>query len=411
MPKKILFIAYNFPPCGGPGVQRSLKHVKYLCKEKYKPIVLTTHENSYPVIDYSLIKDIPKDILIYRAKTLDVNKFRIYFSKVGLGKLHGFLNTLLALPDTAIFWSYFSRKIVKKIILEHNPDIIYTTSGPYSAHLLGLWIKKKYNKPWIADFRDPWSLNQFVKYLPLYRKFNSYLEQKVLINADKIVCVSELDSVNFTNLAITKNIIEVIHNGFDKDDFSNFGDIIVNKGNTFTILYTGNFSSTRKPTKFIEAIRYLYNENLIESKRIKLLFAGSNLERFLTNDNFITNLGYVEHSKLETLRKTSNLLLLLQDTSIKTIGDYSGKIFEYIASGIPILAITNPNSVVVNLINSTNTGFTVEDDIKMIANRILKIYNDYINNTSSFQPNWTEINKYSRQESTNKLIKIINQLT
>lgn len=407
---KILFIAYNFPPCGGPGVQRSLKYVKYLSKSKYKIIIHTTYENSYPVLDNSLIKDIPNDILIYRAKTFDINKFRIYFSKIGLGKIHGFLNTLFAIPDTAVFWSFFSRKTVKKIILEHNPDIIYTTSGPYSAHLLGLWIKKKYNIPWIADFRDPWSLNQFVKYLPLYRKINRYLEQKVLTNADKIICVSELDSFNFSNLAKTKNNIEVIHNGFDKDDFNNFGDIIHNKNNIFTILYTGNFSSTRKPTNLIQAIRYLYNENLIENKSIKLVFAGSNLERFLTNDNFITNLGYVEHSKLETLRKTSNLLLLLQDSSIKTIGDYSGKIFEYIASGIPILAITNPNSVVVNLINTTNTGFTVEDDIISIAKCILNIYNDYNNNTSIFQPNWNEINKYSREESTNKLIKLINQL-
>lgn len=409
--KNVLFIAYNFPPCGGPGVQRSLKFIKYLTKSKHNPIIVTTFENSYPVIDKSLIKDIPENVLIYRAKTFDINKYRIHFSKIGLGKLHGFLNTLIAIPDTAIFWSFFSRSLISKIILDHKPDIIYTTSGPYSAHLLGLWIKKKYNLPWIADFRDPWSLNQFVKYLPFYRKINKYLEGKVLTNADKVVCVSEFDCFNFSNLAKTKNIIEVIHNGFDKDDFKNFGDIIHNKTDTFTILYTGNFSSTRKPTKFIDAIRYLYNEKLIECDSIKLLFAGSNLERFLTNDVFIKNLGYVEHKELETLRRTSNLLLLLQDSSIKTIGDYSGKIFEYIASGIPIVAITNPNSVVVNLIKITNTGFTVEDDINSIANCILNIYKDYKNNNNNFQPNWTEIDKYSREESTNKLIKIINKLT
>lgn len=409
--KKVLFIAYNFPPCGGPGVQRSLKYVKYLEGTNWQPIVFTTYEDSYPVLDFSLLKDIPEGTLIYRTKTYDINKYRLYFVKLGLGKFHALLNTLLALPDSAIFWALFSRYKIKRIIQEHEPDIIYTSSGPYSSHLLGLWIKIKYNIPWVADFRDAWSLNQFVKYLPLYRKFNSILEKKVLDNADSVVCVSEVDCRNFSILANNSDKVEVIHNGFDHDNFPNFGKIVNFKSDKFTILYTGNFSSTRKPDNFINAIRKLIDENKIDERLIEVIFAGSSLDRFLPDYPFIDNVGYIEHSNLENLRNKSHLLLLLQDSSISTIGDYSGKIFEYIASGIPILAITNPNSVVVNLVNSTKTGITVDSDVISISRIILKLYNNFINCDLDFAPNWDEVNRYSRAVSTKKLIDIFNRLT
>jgi len=408
--KKVLFIAYNFPPCGGPGVQRSLKYVKYLSKTNWDPIVFTTYENSYPVIDNSLLIDIPINTKIYRSKTFDINKYRPFFAKIGLGKIHGFLNTLIAIPDAAIFWSFLSRRKIKNIIKIYKPDLIYTTSGPYSAHLLGLWIKKKYKIKWVADFRDPWSLNQFVKYLPLYRKINQFLEKQVLNKADKIICVSEIDSINFSILSKNKSKVEIIHNGFDQDDFVDFGKNQNRVSNKLTILYTGNFSSTRKPNNIILAIRELIKDKKINQDSINLVFAGSNLERFLTDDPFITYLGYVEHSKLDALRKNANLLLLLQDSSINSIGDYSGKIFEYIASGIPIIAITNQKSVVVNLINSTNTGFVVVDEVNEIAKTIYNIFNKFQTKEFNLNPDWIEISKYSRAESTYKLVKIFNTL-
>ena len=403
---KVLFIAYNFPPCGGPGVQRSLKFVKYLTLNKWDPLVFTTNSINYPVIDKSLLDEVPKNIKIYRGKSLDISRLRPFFSKIKLSKIHGFLNTLIAFPDTALFWSIFSIKNIKSLISIEKPSIVYTTSGPYSSHLLGLWIKKKYDLPWIVDFRDLWSENRFVKYLPFYKKYNRYLEKKVLLAADHIICVSEIDLISFSKMALNSKPVTVIHNGFDPTD------LIINKKNKtkkFTILYTGNFSSTRKPTSFLKAVNELVEEKLIPEDKLDLVFAGSNLDRFLKKRKYIRYLGYVEHKKLNKLRDNADVLLLLQDSSVETIGDYSGKVFEYIASNIPILAITNLKSVVVNLINKSNTGVCVDENIEHIKSHVLKFFRKWENDDLVHKPNWDVINYYSRENSTKKLISIFNK--
>jgi len=76
------------------------------------------------------------------------------------------------------------------VIQAERPDIIYTTSGPYSNHLVGLWAQRRFHIPWLADFRDPWSQNLLTPYLPGYRILNRKLERKVLAATDRVVCVS-----------------------------------------------------------------------------------------------------------------------------------------------------------------------------------------------------------------------------
>lgn len=407
---KILFVAYNFPPCGGPGVQRSIKFIKYLFKKGHRPVVITTFEDAYAVKDMSLLTEIPEGLPVYRAKSIDVNRYRSKFAKFGLGKVHGLINTMMAIPDSAVFWSVYARSVVRKAVAKHQPDIVYTTSGPFSAHLLGLWIKKKYKLPWVADFRDPWSKNRFVRYLPGYRKLNAFLENKVLKQADHILSVSELDAVNFATLAPHGVQITVIHNGFDKDNFPNFGTSVQPSTDKFRITYTGNFSSTRKPDKIVVAVKQLIEENKIDGNAIELVFAGSDLDRFLPGESFIQKLGYVPHSQLSALREKANMMLLLQDTSPETNGDYSGKIFEYLASGKPILAISNPASVAVKLIRETNTGYTVIDSVEAIMNIIEECYLKWETGSFVLDPNWPVIMTYSREAATDKLIGVFNKL-
>ena len=142
---RILFIANQFPPIGGSGVQRSLKFVKYLSRLGNEVLVVSK-DASKDLKDDSLLKDVPENVKVIRLKAHDINNSGL-FKKV--------YAKFFALPDAEVFWYKFNKKEIEKIALEFNPDVIYTTSYPYSAHLFGLYLKEKFPKmKWIVDYRD-----------------------------------------------------------------------------------------------------------------------------------------------------------------------------------------------------------------------------------------------------------------
>ena len=154
-------IAYNFPPHGGVGVQRSLKFVKYLPTFGWRPLVIAGDADAGAVQDESLLQQISPTAYIKRVPGFSMRRFVERTRNAGLKPLGVAANILSSVPDGEIFWSFKARNAVDELIRSERPHIIYTTSAPYSSHLLGLWIKRRYGLPWMADFRDPWSEHIF----------------------------------------------------------------------------------------------------------------------------------------------------------------------------------------------------------------------------------------------------------
>lgn len=404
----VLFIAYNFPPCGGPSVQRSLKFVKYLPSLGWQPIVVATDARAYSIQDSSLEKDIPEHTPVYRPASWDINAWRPAFLKFKLGKLHATLNTLLALPDSAVFWVRAARSAVEAAIAAHHPPILYTTSGPYSAHLLGLWIKKRFGLPWVADFRDPWSQNRIIRYPPGYRRANRRMERQVLTTADHVVTVSHPIAKNLADLmGDTQTPVSVIPNGYDPDDVPHLAPTLTTK---FTISYTGKFTRLRHPAVLIEAVTSLVDSGRIPLDRIELIFAGSNLDAFVPSRPPFTKLGYLPHDQLAKVWQRSNMLLLIQDPSPENRGAYSAKLFEYLAANRPILAITSPTSVAAELIRQTESGAIASHTLEQVKQVLLEYYDACRQGRLSHSPNWDIIKRFSRPGLTTQLAAIFDQL-
>ena len=174
--KKVLFIAYNFPPHGGPGVQRSLKFVKYLREFGWEPIVIAGPKSGGVVQDKSMLCQIPDNTKIYYMGKFCFNKIIRIASQIKLRLPAMAISCMLSIPDPTIFWALRWKKQIISIAKKEGVDAIYTSSSPYSAHLLGLWIKKNTGLPWFADFRDPWSYNHHVPY-PVQYPFHAGLYQ------------------------------------------------------------------------------------------------------------------------------------------------------------------------------------------------------------------------------------------
>lgn len=438
--KNVLIVAYAFPPVGGSGVQRTLKFVKYLKEFGWNPIVITTENDYCPnEKDYTLLKEIPDD-----AKIINFNSELLYSEQLDRESLQEISNLIYGLvnndevmnnfineikrddavnrkkvfqPDMYIGWANEVLKNIEEQIDLKKIDMIYTTSSPYSDHLVGYYIKKKYNIPWIADYRDPWITYHYKsKLTKVEEDLEFFMEKSIIDTADRIIHVTSLATDDYIHIFKKDRIkIRTITNGYDENDFMDLRKYNVNK--KFVITYGGTLHNNQFPKSFINAINELVMENKINKDLLQVNFYGKFLNGIKEKINEIDKLGiincyeYVSHKEILEINLNSNMLFLPigREDEFKSV--YTGKIFEYMRLNVPILALSPKGSVVEEVIDKTKTGRNFQyDDINGIKDFILnsfelwksgKIYSEYRVN---------EIEKYERKALTEKLVEVFNEL-
>ena len=375
----ILIITYYFPPSGGSGVQRWLKFVKYLPQLGFEPIVLTVDEKyaSYPQIDASLVDDIPENVRVIKTKTKEVLRFYKKVSPSGelphtgfanerkpnlLQKISRFIRGNFFLPDPRKGWNKYAFKEASRLIEEEGIDTVITTSPPHSTQLIGLELKRRYpHIKWVADLRDPWTdiyYNKELYQTPYSRKKNAEYERSVLENADAIVTVSRECERNFCSK--TKNLlpISVIPNGYDPDDFKAVKPATdADKSKKFTISYVGALSPVYEIETFCRAVKRLTPE---QKASLRLRFVGgaheaakAEIDKLGVETDWV---GYVSHAEAVSYMVASDLLLLLLPNQTENKGIVTGKIFEYMASGNPVLMIGFPDGDAAKIIAPYQQG-------------------------------------------------------
>lgn len=441
--KNVLFFAISFPPCGGSGVQRSLKFVKYLKDYGYNPIVVTLDETyNFWGIDYSLLDELSEDIQIIRIKQPYLNVFEINeekaieilslicgvlenseLSEALISRLqeHNFLNRKYIFePDIFIAWVNEVIKNINKLIDFKKIDVLYTTGDPYSNHLNGYYLKKMYNIPWIADFRDEWTnspyVNSFYKNDNFKLDLHKSIENSIVNFADKVIAVTPNSSQNYRNIFnLLYDKVCTITNGYDEDDFNNV-KYNYTKNEKFTILYYGTLYLNRNLSKIIDSINSLIENQYIKKSEIilKIIGKSDNLIKnsMLRNDKFgvLEFIDYLPHKKcLEEGAKSDMLVLYVgEEDEFKSV--YPGKVFEYLRLLKPIIAISPKNSEVEQLLITTKRGENFNTtNYARIKDFILNYYNNWKIGT------WEElelksIQKYERQELTMSLSKLFDEL-
>jgi len=403
MAKTALFIAYNFPPHGGSGVQRSTKFVKYLREFGWDVVVLTADEDAGVVRDDSLLEEIPSDTHIERVKAFTTGPIIEWTTKRRIRLLGVLLNAALSLPDYAIFWSKKARPAALRLVEEHNIDLIYSTSGPYSSHLLGKWLKRKTGLPWFADFRDPWSTRLAPPWVPGYKPVNRWLERSVYQFADRVCCVSKTWTEDLAAVdRRTPEKFTTISNGYDEAQFPELPPW-PRREDTFTMLYTGTFHINRRPGAIVAAVDALIAAGDLDAKTTKVVFIGENVHLHVPQRSPFECHGYVKHSELGAFREQADCLLLILPTSAGAKGNHSGKLYEYIAANRPILGIVCPDGEAETLIHSTQTGIATQGSTSELKAAILKA-KEMTGERAQWRPNWIEIQKSGRRHLTTKLV-------
>lgn len=414
--KKVLVIANEFPPMGGSGVQRTTKFVKYLPQFDIEPIVVTK-EHVGSLTDETLLNDLPKNLKIYRLKPYDmVNKKGLF----GLGLK--FIGTRLLSPDAEFFWYYFNKGRVEEIIKKHQIECIYTTSYPYSSHLMGLYLKRKFpNIKWITDFRDEWTNNPYHLddfYKRLRFKFEKKKELAITSECDFLITNTQLMLDNFIRDNPTlKGRSTYIPNGYDDDDF--IGLINQRDGeDKFVITHTGSLYGRRNLTEFLDGLKIAIDDGRIDKDRLEIRIVGNVYQKVLDEyvekynlQGIIKGYGYMPHRESIQMLYNSDLLLLLIGKGKGSENFYTGKLFEYIKADREILGIVPKNGAAAQVIVETNTGVVIDpENIEEIANAVAAYYNDWKNYRMHHNPNWDKVENYSRKSQAGELAGIINNL-
>ncbi|MCI1477717.1 MAG: glycosyltransferase [Clostridium beijerinckii] len=442
--KKVLIIAYYFPPLGWSGVQRTLKFVKYLKEFEFEPVVVTVGRTKFSVIDKTLEKEIPSDIKIIRIddikfkdvtdrfkqemneyvessfNMIDDNNIKEEYQKEIEEKFE-ILRNLFLLPDGNAVWANNVIKKIEDSINLSDIDVVYTTSSPYSAHIIGYHLKDKFNIPWICDFRDEWSNNPYLSLdkTSLRYKVERNIENKIVNSADKVIAITSIAARNYIeNFNLDKEKVEIITNGYDEDDFTFFKNHD-NINEKFKIVHNGSFYSSITPYTFLRAVINLCNKGVLKRNNFEIILNGKIDPEILKQivdisedirENIIIN-GYLSHEQSLKIASEANLLLLVIGDSEESKSVYTGKAFEYLRLKKPIISLSPTGSLIEQLLRETASGTNVNfNHISEIEECIVHYYSKWINN-DKFEVNMEVTKRYDRKVLTQKLAGLLNQFT
>ena len=425
--KKVLIISYYWPPAGGGGVQRWLKFARYLPSFNWSPIVYTPENPDYPILDHSLIREVPADIEVLQHPIFE--PYRWYRNLVGKknkglsagfirdqkeesfgSKCIGWIRGNIILPDARRFWIRPSIQFLSSYLEEHPVDAIITTGPPHSMHLIGLGLKKRTGIPWIADFRDPWvNMDHADKLRVGKAAMNRHRawERKVVRSADQVITASWHVAHQYE--ALRGKPVHVITNGFDPADFPHE----VNESHEWCIGHFGTMGDDRNPIHLWEAISEIRRETGFAGKNVKLVFAGptdaeihASLERAGLND-ILTFSPYLSHEESVQKMMQCKLLLLPLNRNSSEEGRVPGKIFEYLATGNYILGIGSPTGDSSRILRETKAGIMLSYDDKEGMRKVLA---DALNGTLDVKGVPHGVDQFSRRNLTLQLVNLLDRL-
>lgn len=438
MKNKILFISYVFPPTGGAGIQRTVKLVKYFQRLNWDVSVLTAKNPSVPVFDYEMLKDIPKEVKIFKSTSLEipyalkrrlwggavkssenkVNETENVTPKEGLkSRIIGFVKFfvhLIMMPDPQIGWNFFTLRKARKIIKKNGINYVFISAPPFSSLLLVPGLKKTGAKI-VADFRDEWT-EFYLKSYDFHQR-DEYTTNKIIKMEQDVVEAADLITMA-TNSFVSNyqqkyqqhaHKIKILTNGFDAEDFK---DKVADNKNTekFKITYTGTIFNVTTARYLLAAIDKLFTANPELKDKLGLTIVGRvtddekvHFDEFRHKEQ-LNLAGYVPHEQSVSYLFNSDLLVVIVDELDGSDRIIAAKVFEYIYTGVPILALVPENGEIAKIVKSTETGLVVSNrDVEQIFDSLSK----FINKEFAFARNEDEINKYSRENIARQLMNYL----
>ena len=458
--RRVLVVAYVFPPAGGAGVQRVTKFVKYLPEFGWDCSVLTVANPSVPVFDETLAKDVPESTVVRLAKTLEPgyalkNAVSAGSGGAGSSKQSGGLKKLIKAvvraagnailqPDAQILWYPGAVKEGLQLLSELKHDAIFVTAPPFSSFVTGAALSRRSGLPLIVDYRDEWGIsNQFQENRQkssFSHRLQDRMQRKVLRQASAVIATtgrsaeSVRESVERAGSSAT---VSCIYNGYDAADFPNVANDSLNDSigdsvspraasdlkpeettpsdeRQLRIAYVGTLWNLTSIEPVVSAIEKLAAEDRQKAERIELVVAGRRtgaqdeiLDRLESLPCRLVRESYVEHKRaIEIMNQADVQCLLLSD--VPEAGRVvPAKTFEYLALGRKILYV-GPDGEVREILSEFPQA---ESYLPADADGIADYFSRHLDESpvNSAGANTVSARRFERRSLTRQLAELLNQ--
>lgn len=406
---KILIITAFFPPLNSIASLRPASWAKYWSEAGHQVTVLTTLKNEispntqkkFEIIELRvpLQRDMPPGLAV--KKSLMANEKPL----LRLREKYGFFHSC-RMPDKHDLWQFRAFSSIKN----RHWDLVISTGGPYSTHGIAYRLKNNNKKIiWIMDWRDLWTQNHIFPGLPIIRNIERLIELHWQKQADIITTVSDPLAKNLE--ALYKRSVHVIPNGFDTE-----ATALPKRGITHSpkiLTYTGTIYPNHQDLKpILLAIKELHQAKKISPQQIQLEFYGncsavSELAISLGAEDYVKHFSTISHT--ESIKKQINSdALLFIDFDSENQGIVTGKIFEYISSGTPIIFLgKNCESDAAKIIKQSRSGITLKNHHELIKDAIIQIVDGLLES----QPRNLEfIHQFHRKNLAEKMINLASDI-
>jgi len=421
--RKVLILAYNFPPCCGGGVQRTAKFAKYLMEFGWNATVLTPDWRiNGGSTDATMLADLADTEVVLTGRP--VSDFDT-LSKRLLHWLHRMprgwrwcptLRDNVLYPDRFANWKKDVLAVARPLLTSGRYDVLYSTSPPITAHVSAMRLKSEFALPWVADFRDPWTDNRLAyrRIWGIRKAIDRRLEQRVYFNSDAIIANTEANrSKLIDRCQVPSNKVVTIPNGYDEADFQQV--VAERPQEQFRITYCGSAYADYTPQAFVDVLQLFLKRR--PDARVCWTIAGNACEwaKKSVGESQVKEklelLGYIPHQEVPKLLMSSHLLLQVYPKNL----EYSvpGKIYEYLRSQTQVLAIGDRQSEVERVLRTTGCGQMFSpDQVTEAADFFVRMYDEW--ERGSLYKNCGFNNRvaaYDRRSQTQRLAGLFDQVS
>lgn len=428
-PLNILMIARYFPPLDSIATMRMYSWAKYLHRAGCRITVLTTDKSGQVVspfqadTSYCEVCELP-----YFDPLLKLGFDRARAQKDAIDPSFSLLSGLKSslrrfydkrmnerMPGRTDPWIFAARRQLKRWKAEGKDfDLMISSYGPPSAHIVGGMARRIFGGVWVADYRDLW-LENIREGLWPFQYFEKFLEKRYVGRADLLTTVSnplaDILAEKFPSIPTA-----VIENGFDEEEMGQGRrDFFAGEPKKLRIIHTGTLSEElHNPQPLMQAVSELIQEGAFHPKEIEVLFYGHGsgqlpglIQRFHLED-IVRYCGMVPRQTAYDIQHSADLLLFLEVNFKGYQGILSGKIFEYLFSPVPILSVGSgwQDQSSGKLIEEAKAGYICRSDVALIKKTLL----DKKRGIPSSQKDRERINRYSRKSQVERLLEIVGPL-
>jgi hypothetical protein len=432
--KKVLIVSFFFPPTNAIASVRLGKFAKYLPQFGWEPVVLTADQakgysqglpleihdadifrTPYCALGAAISYGLSGQRNIYQGVPSGSTWRKLLYEIIRLMAPVYTLPFVRTLTLEPIGW--YGRAVKKGLELagKQKVDIIFSSYGPSISHLVASRLHRQTGIPWVAEFRDGWSLNHYLRKVQPFYFLEQRLERRVMRGSSLLITVSEPLARQLEMLHSEK--VVTIPNGFDEEDYIEDTPLTPK----FTVTYTGNIYRGRQdPAPFFKAIARLKEEGELSSDNLEVrFFGGGTLAGLLPAvkdyhlEDIVKICGLVPFKESIRRQKESAALLFLGWNDPRERGAYSGKIFEYLGARRPILGVGLKGDVVDELLKETVAGVMVNDvnEIKGLLRQWMEEFKRSGEISSHFKPDNAAINRYTRKQEAADLARLLDEVS